>query len=76
MNPIVFEVFQGNNVGSSYAGAVAAFDARLSLEGDAGTLVHGFSECTLRSWNGVDVGVRHASEALQRGLAVDGDSSA
>ena len=26
-------------------------------EGDAVTLVHGFSECTLRSWNGVDGGV-------------------
>jgi len=45
-------------------------------EGNAATLVHGFSECTLRSWNGVDGGVLYAGEALRCGLAVDSGSSA
>lgn len=66
---VAIKIDDGNNARAAEVAMAAVIEAFLPLAGDDAAFLRGFSESTLRNWNGIEVGALHASDALRRGLA-------
>ena len=69
---VAIKMDDGNNARASEVTVAAVIEACLPLAADDTGFMRGFSECTLRNWNGIAVGALRASDALRRGLAGGG----
>ena len=66
---VAIKIDDGNNARAAEVAVAAVIEACLPLAGDDASFVRGFSDCTLRNWNGTAVGSLRASDSLRRGLA-------
>jgi L-asparaginase II len=69
---VAIKMDDGNNARASEVTVAAVIEACLPLAADDTGFMRGFSECTLRNWNGIAVCALRASDALRRGLAGGG----
>jgi L-asparaginase II len=66
---IAIKMDDGNNARAAEVVVAAVIETCLPLaDGDA-SFVRGFSDCTLRNWNGIEVGALRASQTLRDRLA-------
>jgi len=65
---VAIKVDDGNNSRAAEVVMAAVIEALLPLDAGDAEFMHGFSDVTLRNWNGITVGALRASDPLRRGL--------
>jgi L-asparaginase II len=65
---VAIKVDDGNNARAAEVVMAAVIEALVDLGNDDAQFMRGFSDVTLRNWNGIEVGALRASEALRRRL--------
>jgi L-asparaginase II len=65
---VALKVDDGNNARAAEVAMAALIEAFVVLDADEAAFMRGFSDATLRNWNGIEVGALRASAAL-RGAA-------
>ena len=65
---VAIKVDDGNNARAAEVVMAAAIEAWVPLDGDERTFMRGFSDVTLKNWNGIRVGELRASAALRQAL--------
>jgi L-asparaginase II len=65
---VAIKVDDGNNARAAEVTMAAVIEALLPLDEADASFMRGFSEVTLKNWNGIAVGALRASDALRRAL--------
>ncbi|MBI3370066.1 MAG: asparaginase [Burkholderiales bacterium] len=65
---VAIKMDDGNNARAAEVVMAAVIEARLRLDDGERGFVRGFSEVSLRNWNGIEVGAIRASEGLRAAL--------
>ena len=65
---VAIKVDDGNNARAAEVAMAAVIEALLPLDEADASFMRGFSEVTLKNWNGIAVGALRASDALRRAL--------
>jgi len=66
---VAIKVDDGNNARAAEVVMAATIEALLALADDDAVFMRGFSDVTLKNWNGIEVGAMRASGALRHALS-------
>jgi L-asparaginase II len=65
---VAIKISDGNNARAAEVVMAAVIEALVRLDEDERVLLRGYSDATLRNWNGIDVGALRASATLRKAL--------
>jgi L-asparaginase II len=65
---VALKIKDGYNARAAEVSMAAVIEALVPLEGDEAELLRGWSDKTLRNWNGIEVGALRATPALRKAL--------
>lgn len=66
---VAIKISDGNNARAAEVAMAAAIEALVKLDDEDLRFMHGYSEVTLKNWNGLEVGALRATQALRQALA-------
>ena len=73
---VAIKIDDGNNARAGEVVMAAVIEALLPLDDDDAAFMRGFSDATLRNWNGIEVGRLRASAALRSALGTQAAAGA
>jgi L-asparaginase II len=65
---VAIKIDDGNNARAAEVAMAAVIEAMVRLERDERDFIHGFSDATLKNWNGIEVGALQATATLRQAL--------
>jgi len=66
---VAIKISDGNNARAAEVVMAAVIEAFVRMRDDEKRLLHGYSDATLKNWNGIEVGALRASAALRDALS-------